>query len=734
MVALCVAGFVNQATASPVTLASPSTSGTYNLSAGATWSGSQVPTNGNDVFIVFTANANGANKNFGYFTNAPSNVFVADSLSVTNSVGGNQSGTLTVSFSGTAFFTSGVAQVNFGGGPTANADTTKLTFSSNVTFGAMNFIGNSASGNDATLTLAGTSRGNSLLFNGGGAGNNFLVISGPLGLTGTLTATNINNTSAGTISGNSTVARVIFNNDANNKFTITNSTMSITGAVSSVAGGFTLANNATLALTGAGGLIISNVAPVLNGTVQVNSSLLDAKVVWNNNGTLTLAGGYVTGSTLTNANSASGYGTFSNAIVNTPGTALLTATNGELTLVGSVSGLGKFRAVSGGVGGTLTFAGGGSITALENSGANIKISGAAILTNVNPFANAGTMIFAGGNYFSSANVSNLSSSLITGQGTLNAPLINAGTVEATNGTLVVAQNPTLSGGTINVRQGGTLQFGAGPLLTVTNLVGGMVNLYGGSLVQAGLVNNGQIVNQSGSGLISNGLVNASGAFLKITSGNLKIVPELQNFGVVSNSAALTVGSTGTALFRNDGKLVLNVGTVYAGTITNGSTGFIQGNGILDAALVYSTGTIAPGLGGVGAQTYGGNLTLAAGGTNVMEVTGLGVNDQITATNVTWGGTLKIDVTGGVYVPTNTWTLFSFGSQSGDFGSVLLTTNGFNVALTHVGDEWYQNDPGTHWVFNEVTGQLQVIPEPSALTLVGIGLVLTVLVNRRRSRA
>ena len=269
---------------------------TTNMALGATWGGGQTPTNQNNAFIVFT------NKNLGVnltLTNAASNVFVADSLTITNMSRGN----LAVTFSGAAFLTSGVAQVNFNGAGTTQAGTTALTFSNSLTFGAMNFIGNNGGGasQTATLTLAGASQGNNLLFNGQGSENNFLVISGTLGLTGTLTATNINSTSAGTISGNSTVGNVVINNAADNRFTITGSTMSITGAVASVAGGFTLANNATIALSGGGGLIISNVAPVINGTLNIGNQTVTGDTIWSNNGTVALAGGYIVGNNLTNA-------------------------------------------------------------------------------------------------------------------------------------------------------------------------------------------------------------------------------------------------------------------------------------------------------------------------------------------------------------------------------------------------------------------------------------------------
>ncbi len=97
-----------------VHLSNTAGTGTFNLSSNSTWSPTGVPTNGNNVFIVFTGNNSSGNT--ATFTNAPSNVFVADSLSITNMSTGLSGGTLSVTFSGMAYFTSGVAQVNFAGG------------------------------------------------------------------------------------------------------------------------------------------------------------------------------------------------------------------------------------------------------------------------------------------------------------------------------------------------------------------------------------------------------------------------------------------------------------------------------------------------------------------------------------------------------------------------------------------------------------------------------------------
>src|SRR5207247_7518078 len=73
---------------------------------------------------------------------------------------------------------------------------------------------------------------------------------------------------------------------------------------------------------------------------------------------------------------------------------IVRATNGELRVVGTVGGPGAFVAVSDGNAGTLTFGAGGSISALFNTGATIRVEGS--LTHTASFINQGTLTIAGG--------------------------------------------------------------------------------------------------------------------------------------------------------------------------------------------------------------------------------------------------------------------------------------------------------------------------------------------------
>ncbi len=55
-----------------------------------------------------------------------------------------------------------------------------------------------------------------------------------------------------------------------------------------MAGGFTVASDGTIALSGGGGLIISNIAPLINGTLQIGNQTVNAKTNWTNDGTVSL--------------------------------------------------------------------------------------------------------------------------------------------------------------------------------------------------------------------------------------------------------------------------------------------------------------------------------------------------------------------------------------------------------------------------------------------------------------
>src|SRR5438105_3081994 len=132
-----------------------SSNGTFDLNDSANWTGG-APANGNSLFMVGTSSQNSRTQTI---TNAPSTTFFADSLSLTNASTANNDN-VSVIFSGTAFFTNGVGQINFGG--TTGSGSLSLQFSSNVTFKTLTMGGSSGTG-VGTLTLAGTASGDTIV-------------------------------------------------------------------------------------------------------------------------------------------------------------------------------------------------------------------------------------------------------------------------------------------------------------------------------------------------------------------------------------------------------------------------------------------------------------------------------------------------------------------------------------------------------------------------------------------
>ena len=154
--------------------------------------------------------------------------------------------------------------------------------------------------------------------------------------------------------------------------------------------------------------------------------------------------------------------------------AIVIATNGELRLVGAASGAGAYKAAAGASAATLTFAGGGSISALYNTNATIQV--ASVLTNTSVFVNQGTIVVAGGTYQSTANLTNAAGEFIinSGAGTINAAgVFNLGTILATNATVTIS-NLFAQGGTVTIGAGGTLYLPGA--VGVTNF--GTINLQG----------------------------------------------------------------------------------------------------------------------------------------------------------------------------------------------------------------------------------------------------------------
>jgi hypothetical protein len=398
--------------------------------------------------------------------------------------------------------------------------------------------------------------------------------------------------------------------------------------------GFVITGSGTLAagvvnnggtITATGGILTFTKAPVQSGYIVVtNSGTLNVLQAWQNSGTVTLLGGTVIGSTLTNSLLVAGNGTITAALVNN---ATVTATNGELRLLGAVSGAGAYRAVAGASAATLTFAGSGSISALFNTGATVRVEG--LLTNTSLFANGGTLTLAGGTYQSTANVTNTAGFVVENlagtTGTLNARLVNSGTISVNGGTLSLLQAPVQSGavniasaGNLNVAQdwanSGTINFASGGAITggtLTNTTTGVSGIAGAGFIKSFLVNQGRL--DFNGVTVSNNFLQTTGSFT--LSGTATITGSATigggTFDLLGNGlSAGSVTVSGSGVLTN----AIGGGTVAAGAFSNAATVNVTANTffkapVINTGLFVFQGAVSNSFANSGTVTLNNNATI-----------------------------------------------------------------------------------------------------------------------------
>jgi hypothetical protein len=318
-----------------------------------------------------------------------------------------------------------------------------------------------------------------------------------------------------------------------------------------------LTNSGTLDVNGSGTSLTVTGTLANTGTVLVNNSAaLRATLGWTNSGTVTLQAGVLNGAAIRNANLLQGNGTINPALTNAAG-AIVRATNGELRVVGKVGGPGAFAAVAGSSPATLTFgAGGGSISALFNTGATIRVEGS--LTHTASFINQGTLTIAGGtlNIFGALTAGDGASTTgtvwVTGSGLL---VTNGVTTLGNSGVgLMTISNGIVRGSTVvaGIQSGGT----------------GTLRVFGGTNIVLSSLTMGDCI------LGGVGTVTVSGGNLYVTNA--------------THTAVLDVRS---------GTLALGGGSLVVDTLvmTNSCGHFVRTGG----TLVYGSAVLDPNLSAIG---------------------------------------------------------------------------------------------------------------------------------------
>jgi hypothetical protein len=242
--------------------------------------------------------------------------------------------------------------------------------------------------------------------------------------------------------------------------------------------------------------------------------------------------------------------------------------------------------------------------------------------------------------------------------------------------------------------GGTLRFGDGALLAVTNTVAGHVTFQGGTLQAASIVNQGTLLVQSSINTLSTNLVNVG--------------------SLLASGGVLRVGVSALAHVTNAGTIHLAGGRIDAVTITN--TGTIQGYGTITASLINYDLTVATNgqlnlqgyVSGTGPYRVAPSATLAFGGGGSISSAGLyNTNGTIRISGTTPlvnnnvfhnAGTLAM--VGGIY-QTSTKLTNALGGTIGGYGTIIsaaeLVNNGTLLIsggkLTLSGG--LQNNSGAH---------------------------------------
>jgi autotransporter-associated beta strand protein len=246
--------------------------------------------------------------------------------------------------------------------------------------------------------------------------------------------------------------------------------------------------------------------------------------------------------------------------------------------------------------------------------------------------------------------------LVGEQGTGTLTISNAGVVisEADTTGIGVAIGWNQGVGILNLDKGGTLVANY-----VQNGSGSSTFNFNGGVLQAGPAAR---LNFMGGLTAANVLASA---VIDTGPNTIEIVQPLLDGGM---GGGLTKNGAGT--------LLLNGANTYSGTTTV-NAGTLGGIGTLAGPLaVQSGGTLSIGA-SIGILTVNNTVNLAAGSTTVMKVSETAAaNDQILGvTTLTYGGTLVLTNLAGNLAVNESFKLFTAGSYSGAFSSVVSDTPG-----------------------------------------------------------
>lgn len=217
----------------------------------------------------------------------------------------------------------------------------------------------------------------------------------------------------------------------------------------------------------------------------------------------------------------------------------------------------------------------------------------------------------------------------------------------------------------------------GALASLQNRVGGTPTIPAGEISGAA----GSTISAPGgnSGIGVNwrvGGLNTSATFAGNTWNNVgfvKVGTGTWTWTGTNNHTSGTTVSNGTLL-------VMGNATPATGTFFVASGGTLGGVGTLGGATTIN-GTLSPGNNAIGTLTFTNNLTLASGGSTVVEINkSTGAEDLIVVNGtLVHGGTLRVTNLAGTLATGDRFSILSAGSRSGTFASLNLPALGDGYA-------------------------------------------------------
>jgi hypothetical protein len=382
-----------------------------------------------------------------------------------------------------------------------------------------------------------------------------------------------------------------------------------------------------------------------------------------------------------------------------------------------------------------------------------------------------TVTVSSGSYtVNSINVTGDETLAVTGGALTINSTSNLGSFNQSGGTLSGPGNVNISGSaswTSGTQSGGGITTSNGDLtISSTN----QKSLNGRSLVNNGTTilntdiyygfystNDGFLALSNGAGIVNNGTwLDQTSSYQRIENTGGGATTSFNNNGVytknnISNSYIdVAFNNNGTGILNvNAGTLnLVNGGLTNQGTITvaSGATlavqtptfnnqGTLQGNGTyhtLNAATaLVNSGTLAPGVGDIGALTVSGDYTQTTTGIFDIQLGSLTSFDKLNVFgNMNLSGALRIHSFGG-YTPDlgNTFTIATFDDGIADLSDLTgifknIVWSGFNPGVSFTASYFAHSI-----VLNATTAP---VPIPAALWMFGTGLIgLTGLAHKRK---